>query len=304
MPGEVDAGLDGDDDAGREDSSAQLAHRGRLVDVEAHAVAGAVLEALGPAGVGDDPAADVVDLLGRDPGRARRRRRRAWDSPTTSKTRASSPVGLGADAEGPGHVRAVAVEGGAEVDHHRVAGVDAPRRRGGGGAWPSSRPAATMVSKARALGPAAAHGRVEGEGELLLGDRPSASMQRQHLERARRRRWPRPAPCGRLAGVLDLAQRLDHAAGGHQRVARRARSAQAALRAQVTLSASRPTAAAAAAERGRTRLALGGHPADDDLDLAGRPAVGHLLGRLGAVAAVGGQQGPVPRYDQDAGRAR
>src|SRR5271165_2750899 len=67
-PGEVDTGLDGDDEAGGEDSSAHLADRGRLVDIEAHAVPRAVLEALGPPRVGDDLATHVVDLLGADAG--------------------------------------------------------------------------------------------------------------------------------------------------------------------------------------------------------------------------------------------
>src|SRR5580658_2081260 len=51
--GEVDTGLDGDDEAGGEDSSAQLAHGRRFVNVQPHAVAGAVLETVGPAGLGD-----------------------------------------------------------------------------------------------------------------------------------------------------------------------------------------------------------------------------------------------------------
>src|ERR1700729_2547379 len=68
VPGNIDTGLDGDDEAGGEDSSAQLADCRGLVDIEADAVPRAVLEALGPAGIGDDPAADVVDLLGCDAG--------------------------------------------------------------------------------------------------------------------------------------------------------------------------------------------------------------------------------------------
>src|SRR6202050_2109901 len=67
VPGNIDTGLDGDDEAGGEDSSAELGDGRGLVDIEADAVAPAVLEALGPAGVGDDPTADVVDLLGADP---------------------------------------------------------------------------------------------------------------------------------------------------------------------------------------------------------------------------------------------
>src|SRR5277367_827442 len=68
VPGNIDTGLDGDDEARGEDSSAQLADGRGLVDIEPDAVPGAVLEALRPAGVGDDLAAHVVDVLGRDPG--------------------------------------------------------------------------------------------------------------------------------------------------------------------------------------------------------------------------------------------
>src|SRR5271154_3009332 len=71
--GEVDTGLDGDDEAGSEDSSAQLVDRRGLVDVEAHAMARAVLEAVGPTGLGDDLPADIVDHLGGDAGAHRRR---------------------------------------------------------------------------------------------------------------------------------------------------------------------------------------------------------------------------------------
>src|SRR5580704_18692384 len=67
VPGNIDTGLDGDDEAGSEDSSAQLTDRRCLVDIEADAVPGTVLEAIGPARLGDDAAADVVDLVGRDP---------------------------------------------------------------------------------------------------------------------------------------------------------------------------------------------------------------------------------------------
>src|SRR5271157_5734486 len=68
VPGKVDTGLDGDNEAGSEDSSAQLADGGRFVDIEADTVARAVLETLGPTGVGDDLPAHVVDLLGADAG--------------------------------------------------------------------------------------------------------------------------------------------------------------------------------------------------------------------------------------------
>src|ERR1700691_6690911 len=51
VPGNIDTGLDGDDEAGGEDSSARLADRGGLVDIEADAVPRAVFEALRPAGI-------------------------------------------------------------------------------------------------------------------------------------------------------------------------------------------------------------------------------------------------------------
>src|ERR1700683_831271 len=68
VPGNIDTGLDGDDEAGGEDSSAQLADRRGFVDIEADPVPRAVLETLGPTGGGDERAADVVDILGRDAG--------------------------------------------------------------------------------------------------------------------------------------------------------------------------------------------------------------------------------------------
>src|ERR1700689_4764339 len=52
VPGNIDTGLEGDDEAGSEDSSAQLADRRCLMDIEADAVPRAVLEALRPAGIG------------------------------------------------------------------------------------------------------------------------------------------------------------------------------------------------------------------------------------------------------------
>src|SRR5271165_3177555 len=54
VPGNVHTRLHGDHEAGREDSSAQLGDRRGLVDVQADAVARAVLETIGPAGLADD----------------------------------------------------------------------------------------------------------------------------------------------------------------------------------------------------------------------------------------------------------
>ncbi len=63
-------------------------------------------------------------------------------------------------------------------------------------------------------------------------------------------------------------------------------------------------AAAAAAERGLDGRALLGDRTDGDVDLAGGARPVDLLGRLGAVAPVGGEERGVPRDGEDARRAR
>src|SRR5580704_4705715 len=103
VPGNIDTGLDGDDEAGGEDSSAQLADGRGLVDIEADAVPGAVLEALGPAGVRDDPAADVVDVLDRD-ARPHRGGAGCLGRVDHREDAGQLPLRLRVHAEGPGHV--------------------------------------------------------------------------------------------------------------------------------------------------------------------------------------------------------
>src|SRR3984957_725937 len=117
--GEVYTGLDGDDEAASEDSSAELADRRRLVDVEPHTVAGPVLEAVGPAGVGDDGPAHVIHLFGGDAGLDRRRPGRLGGTHHREDP-GHVPLGLGVHAEGASHVRAVALERGTEIDHHQL----------------------------------------------------------------------------------------------------------------------------------------------------------------------------------------
>ena len=64
-----------------------------LVDVEADAVAGAVLETVGPAGLGDDLARQTSSTsLALMPGRTAAAPA-ACEAPTTAKTRAMSPSG-------------------------------------------------------------------------------------------------------------------------------------------------------------------------------------------------------------------
>jgi len=138
-------------------------------------VPGPVLEFLGPARLGDPVATDLVDVPLTTPA-ATRATPAAWASATTSNTRASSGVGGATDAEGAGHVRAVAVESGAEVDHDRVAGGDGAVARSGVG-LAAFGPEATMV---RRRGPANRGRRMavsRARGHLLFG----ASLP-EHLE--------------------------------------------------------------------------------------------------------------------------
>src|ERR1700677_2630220 len=128
VPGNIDTGLNGDDEAGGEDSSAQLTDRRGLVDIEADPVPGAVLKALRPTGIGDDPPADVVDLFGRDAG-PHRGGAGGLGGLDDGEDAGPLPFRLGVDTEGPRHVGAVALEGGPEVDHHGVSPVDAPGTR-------------------------------------------------------------------------------------------------------------------------------------------------------------------------------
>src|SRR3974390_1057656 len=115
VPGNIDTRLDGDDESGCEDSSAQLGHRRRFVDIEPDTVTRAVLEAGGPAGGRDDLAADVVDLFDTDPrlDGLRPRRLRRLHHVEDARELAG---GVLVHAERPCHVRAVALEGGAEFD--------------------------------------------------------------------------------------------------------------------------------------------------------------------------------------------
>ena len=93
----------------------------------------------------------------------------------------------------------------------------------------------------RALGAAPAHGRVELEREVLLGDRPGPGAAAPRT--ARRRRWRRPAPCGR-ARRRPCAPAAPPPRWRWRRAARASRSsAQVRWPSQLTLSASSPTRA-------------------------------------------------------------
>ena len=119
-----------------------------------------------------------------------------------------------------------------------------------------------------ALGPAPAHGGVELEGEVLLGD--ALAHQREHLEEGGVGDGGGSLHAGDLGGVLALAERLDRVGGGHERVAVEDVGPGPLPRSSVTLPASSPMRPLpAGAERGPGGLALLGHGADGDVDLGG-----------------------------------
>src|SRR5580704_12105730 len=214
VPGNVDTGLDCDDEAGGEDSSAQLTDRRGLVDIEADAVPRAVLETLGPARRGDDLAADVVDLLGADAGAdglGAGGLRLADDGEDAGQL----AIRFRIDAEGAGHVGAVALEGGAEVDHDGVAPVDGART---GVVVGLGRVLARRDDRLEggALCAAAAHGGVQLEGEVLLAD--ALAHERQHLEEGGVGDGGGSLHPGDLGGVLSLPEGLDRVRGGDEPV--------------------------------------------------------------------------------------
>ena len=174
-------------------------------------------------------------------------------------------LGVGVDTEGAGHVGAVALEGGTEVDHHRVARGDAtaagvmvrlgrvlPRRHDG--------------VEGRALGAAAAHGRIELEGEVLLGH--ALAHEGQHLEEGGVGDGGGPLHAGDLGRILALAQRLDRVGGGDQ-VVGVDQVGPDALAAPGDVVGLEPDAGVDG-QHVLGRLALGGDRADLDVDLVRR----------------------------------
>src|SRR3954453_15240508 len=119
---EIHAGLDRDDRTGFQGITGTRGHSGLLVDLETHAVAGAMHERVGPPRRRADLATRTVDLGAVDAGAHRVAAGRLALAPHRP-----GPPGVGtgvADAHGAGHVRAVAVDDAAEVDHDQLAGLD------------------------------------------------------------------------------------------------------------------------------------------------------------------------------------
>ena len=180
------------------------------------AVAGAVLERVGPAGLGDHLAADVVDLLGPDPG-----------------PHGGHPFGLGVahHLEDPGQLAvglaarrrtSGSCPSGSRRRSRRSRPPPAPRRRCGrsvGWWWGLAEfgPAATIVSKAAPSAPPRrmAVSRARANSSSVTGSRGRGGEERQHLGQRGVGDGRRPGHPGQLALVLHLAQRLDHPGGRH-----------------------------------------------------------------------------------------
>src|SRR5581483_7041934 len=127
---DVDAGLDGMDVALFERvARAGGDERDRLVVAEADAVPGVVDEVLPVAALGDDTAADGVDLLGAraGPGGGQRRGLGALDE----LVHLALAVARRTDGDRPRHVGPVAVHHDAELDDDEVAPLELARRRHG-----------------------------------------------------------------------------------------------------------------------------------------------------------------------------
>ena len=295
MPGEVDARLDGDDDAGGEDSSALLADRRGLVDVEADAVPGAVLEALGPAGLARSRRRHTVSTSFAPTPARTAATPWAWESRTTSNTRGQLAGRLAAEPERPGHVGAVALEGGAEVDHHRLARREHGRRSAGGGAWPSwARPPRSCRTRGPRPRPAASRCRAPSANSdsVTVVVAISASIGRTSAQRGVGDGGG-PGHAVELAGVLHLAQRLDRP--GHRHALGRA--LEQLPPAPLTRPTSRrrprgrPAPAPAALEGRADRGRAGPRPSPIAMSSSSAtPAAATCSADWVAVAAVGGEQ--------------
>ena len=226
------------------------ADRGRLVDVEAHPVAGPVLEALGPAGLGDDlrgrrrrrrwpptpgahrghPGRLGLGHHGEDPGqlpgRRRRRRRRCGSCPSGSRRRwprSRRPPGRRRRcARPPGRAWGLAEFGARGHD-----GLEGPVLGAPGGAWRGRGRGRTRLA------------RVAGPGVASSGSTSASAASAMAAARSIRAISP---------ASLHHPERLDHAGVATSRRGASTLGPAPACAAQLTLSASRPTAAAAAGQ--------------------------------------------------------
>ena len=261
---------------------------------------GAVHELLSPAGVGDDLAAGPVDVGRRDPGgRPRPRRRPGW-RPPRRQMRACSAVGQLADPHRARHVRAVAVERGAEVQDHEVASADDALRRsvvGLGGVGPRRHDG--LERRSRSPPARASRSRGPGRTRPRSDRRPDSAAARPRASSAMRAARSQP---GQLPGVLDPAQPLDQRRrwgpaprpGTTRRRGALLRPGDVGRLEAETADRRRRAAAAASALRRSPRPPRPGRR---------RPLAPELLGRLDAVAAVGDEHGVGRQHQEQAGRA-
>ena len=148
-----------------------------------------------------------------------------------------------------------------------------------------------------ALGPATAHGRIERQAEFLLGH--PFRHHGQHLVEGGIGDGGGALHAGDLGLVLHLTQGLDGVGGGHQ-LGRVEQAGPDALRRPRHVVGFQADLRRGGEEVG-DGLALVGLTADGDLDLGAGGS--HLLGRLGAVPAIGGEEGATGGDDEHGGRA-
>lgn len=190
--GHIDAGLHGDDVAGGQDLIGPAGNAGLLMDIDAHAMAGAVAEALAVAGLGDDIAGDFVDLRRGHTGRDGRLGRLLGAQHDIIDL-AHLVAGL-THRHGAGHIGVVAVLAGAEIDGDHVPFLDLPiagHRMGQGAVFAGGHDGI----EGQAVGPQLQHLVIQGQLHLALGP-PGGDEAADVLE----------GLAGDIAGVLDAAK--------------------------------------------------------------------------------------------------
>ena len=248
-------------------------------------MAGRVREGVSQPGLGDRLAAGPVDLAGRHPGlqAGQPGRLGAADQLVQVALALAGP----AEHDRAGHVGAVAVDPGPEVERGQVAGAERPVAGvvvGLGGLLPEGDDGV----EGRAVGAQPAHGQLQVDRHLPLGH--ALAQAGQHPLEGLAAEPGRLPHGGQLALVLDLAQLLDQRRGRHHGLAGQAGAQPLAV---------------APGEAGRLEAeAVPGrahHPADGaDQVAGGEHHLGprDLGGGLVAVAAVGEEQGAVVQQQQ------
>src|SRR6266511_4268001 len=210
--GEVDTGLDGHRRSGGDPTRAARAHPGRLVDLQADAVAARVAEGVAAAGGRDHLAAGLVDLGTAHPG-AQRGQSRLLSAPHQLVELPLARRGA-AEHHRAGHVGAVALDHRAEVEDDQVAAAQRPLARA------VVRLGAVLAEgddrvERRAVAAVAAHADLELPGDLALGH--ARVEPAEHLGQRLGADPGGLAHRRQLVVVLDLTQLLDQLGGWHHR---------------------------------------------------------------------------------------